>query len=97
MENVRFIKPLRYQLDIYVQIKYSLTCAVSIKFNLSYKVTITCKWHQLVYFPSLQPKNRIKPLDFHCISPVRFGNKAQNANFSAKEQHQKLHISIVNV
>ena len=23
---------------------------------------------------------------------VRFGNKAQNANFSAKEQHQKLHI-----
>ena len=27
---------------------------------------------------------------------VRFGNKVQNANFSAKEQHQKLHISIVN-
>ena len=27
---------------------------------------------------------------------VRFGNKAQNAKFSAKEQHQKLHIPIVN-
>ena len=27
---------------------------------------------------------------------VRFGNKVQNAKFSAKEQHQKLHMSIFN-
>ena len=65
-------------------------------FNLSYKVTITCKWNQLVYFAIITANKPNQPPDFHCISPVRFGNKAQNDKFSAKEQHQKLHIYIVN-
>ena len=73
-----------------------LAFMICLLFNLSYKVTITCKWHQLVYFSIITANKPNQPLDFHCISPVRFGNKVQNANFSAKEQHQKLHISIVN-
>ena len=56
----------------------------------------TCKWNQLVYFAIITANKPNQPPDFHCISPVRFGNKAQNAKFSATEQHQKLHISMVN-
>ena len=73
-----------------------LAFMICLLFNLSYKVTITCKWNQLVYFAIITANKPNQPPDFHCISPVRFGNKAQNAKFSAKEQHQKLHISIVN-
>ena len=72
-----------------------LAFMICLLFNLSYKVTITCKWNQLVYFAIITANKPNQPPDFHCISPVRFGNKAQNAKFSAKEQHQKLHISIV--
>ena len=71
-----------------------LAFMICLLFNLSYKVTITCKWNQLVYFAITANKPN-QPPEFHCISPVRFGNKAQNAKFSATEQHQKLHISIV--
>ena len=73
-----------------------LAFMISLLFNLSYKVTIMCKWNQLVYFAIITANKPNQPPDFHCISPVRFGNKAQNAKFWATEQHQKLHISIVN-
>ena len=72
-----------------------LAFMICLLFNLSYKVSIMCKWNQLVYFAIITGNKLNQPPDFHCISPVRFDNKAQNAKFSAKEQHQKLHISIV--
>ena len=55
---------------------------------------IMCEWHQLVYLGIITAKN---PGDctsrFSLHITVRFGNKAQNTNFLAKEQHRKLHIS----
>ena len=68
-----------------------LAFMICLLFNLSYKVTITCKWNQLVYFAIITADKPNQPPDFHCISPVRFDNKAQSAKFSAKEQHQILH------
>ena len=68
---------------------------ICLLFNLSYNVTITCEFHQLVYFAIIAANKPTQTHDFSCIT-VRFGNKAQHANFLTKQQHQKLHISIVN-
>ena len=58
---------------------------------------IMCEWHQLVYLANHQSQQTDCSSRFSLPITVCFGNKAQNAKFSAKEQHQKLHISIVNV
>ena len=43
--------------------------------------------------PLSQAINRLN-LPISAVYHRSFGNKAQNANFSAKEQHQKLHDNI---
>ena len=52
--------------------------------NLSYKVTITCKWHQLVYFAIITANKPNQPPDFHCISPFVLATKLKMPIFRLK-------------
>ena len=49
-----------------------LAFMICLLFNSSYKVTITCKWHQLVYFAIITANKPNQPPHFHCISPFAF-------------------------
>ena len=57
---------------------------------------ITCEWYQLVYFAIITANKPTTPPDFFCISPFDWQQipKIMPMNFSAKEQHQKLHLFI---
>ena len=44
---------------------------------------IMCEWHQLMYIAIITPSKPTTPPDFRAYHRS-FGNKAQNANFSAK-------------
>ena len=67
---------------------------ICLLFNLSYNAMM-CEWRQLVYIAMITP-NKLTIPPFFATYNRSFGNKAQNANFSTKEQHQKLGLPIIN-
>ena len=53
---------------------------------------IMCEWRQLVYLAKITANRNRLHLPIFAAYQRSFDNKAQKANFSAKEQHQKLHL-----
>ena len=54
---------------------------------------IMCEWRQLVNLAIITAnKPTLLHLPIFAAYQRSFDNKAQKANFSAKEQHQKLHL-----
>ena len=61
-----------------------LAFMICLLFNLSYKVTITCKWHQLMYFTIITANKPNQPPDFHSISPFVLATKLKMPIFRLK-------------
>ena len=61
-----------------------LAFMICLLFNLSYKVTITCKWHQLVYFAIITANKPNQPPIVHCISPFVLATKLKMPIFRLK-------------
>ena len=70
-----------------------LAFMICLLFNLSYNFTVP-NGNQIFCNHYSQRSHSTSRFSLHIT--IRFGNKVQNANFSAKEQHQKLHLFIVN-
>ena len=61
-----------------------LAFMICLLFNLSYNVTITCEWHQLVYFAIITANKPTQPADFRYISPFVLATKPKMPIFRPK-------------